>query len=138
MRTIFIGAQFSDDPSGRFYTDGDGSGEEFREEVLLPLLEKEDKLVINISKDVEGYGSSFLSEAFGGLVKYGYYCADKALSKIEIQVDSNSLDYVFYKNKIIQYIKASSYASSKYKSTKEIAKRQGKFKGVINKGFVVD
>lgn len=60
---------FSKYPGPRYIKLGDFSGEEFRDEVLVPALMDE-----NISVDfdgVYGYGSSFLEEAFGGLVRRG-------------------------------------------------------------------
>lgn len=70
--TIRIAKDFSDVPSGRFLADGDFNGQKFREEWLVPLLEK-DEVVDVVFDDAEGYGSSFLEEAFGGLVRmHGY------------------------------------------------------------------
>ncbi|QUN05352.1 STAS-like domain-containing protein [Shewanella yunxiaonensis] len=136
MDKILIGMNFSSDPSGRYYTDGDGSGEEFREEVLKPLLEKKDKIEIDIEKNVDGYGSSFLVEAFGGLIKHGYFTSDEVLSKIVTTCKTD--DYKFYQNKIEQYIKQALYNSEKYVSTKDLAIKQGVFKSIIDKKFVAD
>lgn len=69
---INIATQFSRYPAGRFLTDGPNSGERFREDFLIPaLLENADSTVI-VLDGVRGYGSSFLEEAFGGLVRKGY------------------------------------------------------------------
>lgn len=121
MKTISIGKQFSDDPSGRFYSDGNGSGEEFREEILIPALRKHSHITVDISTDVEGYGSSFLSEAFGGLVKYGYFTADTLSQILTIKVSEDMIIYNFYKEKILSYIKESNYDSDVYISTKKQA-----------------
>ncbi|NII09982.1 STAS-like domain-containing protein [Oleiagrimonas sp. C23AA] len=65
---IKIAADFSDVPSGRYPSDGDYNGERFRDEILVPKLKAGE--VIDVELDgVEGYGSSFLEEAFGGLVR---------------------------------------------------------------------
>ncbi|MEL7594476.1 STAS-like domain-containing protein [Aeromonas veronii] len=139
MCTIYIGNQFHNDPSGRYYTDGDGSGEEFREEVLRPLLECKsiDKITINISRNVEGYGSSFLVEAFGGLIKYGYFKSNFVDNKIELSVDEEDLDdYSFYKDRILEYIRSAKFNSQKYISTKNKAIEEKTFKGIIDKTFV--
>lgn len=138
MKTIFIGKQFSDDPSGRFYTDGNGSGEEFREEVLVPALEKHSHITIDISTDVEGYGSSFLSEAFGGLVKYGYFTSDVILNKITLKVSEDMSIYNFYKDKILTYIKESKYSSEQYISTKEKAIKDGVFKVKLDYKSIIE
>ncbi|MGL4844123.1 MAG: STAS-like domain-containing protein [Aeromonas veronii] len=138
MKTIIIGRQFSDDPSGRFYTDGNGSGEEFREEILVPALRKHGRIEIDISTDVEGYGSSFLSEAFGGVVKYGYYTASELLPLLELRVSEDMKIYNFYKEKIISYINESNYSSEKYNSTKEKAIKDGVFKMKLNYKSIIE
>lgn len=141
MCTIYIGNQFHNDPSGRYYTDGDGSGEEFREEVLRPLLACKNikKITINISRNVEGYGSSFLVEAFGGLIKYGYFKSEFVKEKIDLSIDDDDLDdYSFYKDRILEYIKTAEFNSQEYISTKDNAIAEKLFKGIINKHFVED
>ncbi|CAN5874527.1 STAS-like domain-containing protein [soil metagenome] len=68
---IKISEQFSRHPAGRFFSDGEFSGQRFREEWLIPALAKDESLVIDLD-DVRGFGSSFLEEAFGGLVRNGF------------------------------------------------------------------
>jgi hypothetical protein len=119
MKTFNIGKQFSTDPIGRFRTDGVRSGETFREDYLKPMLENlepGEKLEIIIDDGVESYGSSFLSEGFAGLVKYGYFTSDELLSKIEIKWSDD--DFEFFKNKILEYIRKANYNSKAYKPTK--------------------
>lgn len=117
--TINIGKDFSPDPAGRYREDGDSSGEAFREDLLkeavLGLVPGE-KLRIIIDDNVEGYGSSFLSEGFAGMVKYGYITCDELLSKIDI-VYTNT-DFEFYKEKIQQYINEANYNSEVYDTNK--------------------
>ncbi|MEZ8169315.1 MULTISPECIES: STAS-like domain-containing protein [Vibrio] len=60
---------FSVFPGPRFIDLGDFSGEEFRDSVLIPALEKSN-VVVNLD-GVFGFGSSFLEEVFGGLVRKG-------------------------------------------------------------------
>lgn len=68
---ISVAEDFSRHPAGRYVTDGDFSGEHFRTKFLIPILQ--DNKVADIKLDgVRGYGSSFLEEAFGGLVRLGY------------------------------------------------------------------
>lgn len=64
---INIAKDFSKEPFGRYPTDGESNGTKFREQFLRPALENHAKLTINFD-GTEGYGSSFLDEAFGGLV----------------------------------------------------------------------
>ncbi|MCW8108382.1 STAS-like domain-containing protein [Alteromonas ponticola] len=134
MRTLYIGKDFSDDPSGRFYTDGDGSGEEFREEILRPIIASGKKFKLNIDENVEGYGSSFLVEAFGGLIKFGYFT--KAQVEDSFDIDYDDLDFEFYEKKINQYINEALYNSQKYVSTKDEAIAEGRYKELIDKTFV--
>ncbi|QBR40976.1 DUF4325 domain-containing protein [Kerstersia gyiorum] len=69
---IDIAKDFSPFAAGRYRTDGPWSGEKFREEVLLPAL-KQPNIVVQVKLDgTLGLGSSFLEEAFGGLVRAGY------------------------------------------------------------------
>lgn len=100
---IAIAKDFSDVPAGRYYTDGDWTGQKFREEVLIPALEKADKenpVTVDIN-GVEGYGSSFLEEAFGGLVREKEYTNDE-LKKI-LRIEANDT-YDIYKEIILNYI----------------------------------
>lgn len=59
-------------PGFRLQSDGPNSGEWFRDTILLPALKKaiadHEKLTVQLD-GVAGYGSSFLEEAFGGLVR---------------------------------------------------------------------
>jgi hypothetical protein len=65
-----IAKQFTRTPAGRYKVDGPYSGERFREEVLLPVLESGNQIAVDLDGAV-GFGSSFLEEAFGGLVRAG-------------------------------------------------------------------
>jgi hypothetical protein len=71
---ISVRSDFSPYPGGRFRADGDFSGEEFREQVLLPALRdalNKGSRVEVLLDGVAGYASSFLEEAFGGTVRAG-------------------------------------------------------------------
>lgn len=60
---------FSIFPGPRFEKLGESSGEDFRDNWLIPELKKDD---VSVNLDgVFGYGSSFLEEVFGGLVRAG-------------------------------------------------------------------
>lgn len=69
---ISIAKDFSQIPGARFPNEGDYSGQDFRTKVLLPALRNaisnEDKLVV-ILDGTAGLGTSFLEEAFGGLIR---------------------------------------------------------------------
>lgn len=65
---------FGEFPGPRYRSLGGNSGEEFREDVLLPALRNAmatGAMVIVDLDGVYGYGSSFLEEAFGGLIRAG-------------------------------------------------------------------
>ncbi|WP_322805373.1 STAS-like domain-containing protein (plasmid) [Vibrio alfacsensis] len=57
-------------PGPRYIRLGPHSGEEFRQNILIPAIEQNREIVINLDGTF-GYGSSFLEEAFGGLVRKG-------------------------------------------------------------------
>lgn len=67
-------ANFSKTPFGRYTTDSDFSAEQFRETVLIPALRSSqgESIVVDFSRVALGVGSSFLEEAFGGLVRKGF------------------------------------------------------------------
>ena len=96
-----IAEEFTKFPAGRFINDGKFSGERFREEFLLPKLNKYDKVIIFVD-GVKGYGSSFLEEVFGGLVRKKYFSKKDLEEKIEIKfVDSS---FKSYETEIWEYI----------------------------------
>lgn len=68
MTTIYV-KDFTKYPGPRYEDLGDYSGEEFRNTKLIPAL-RAGNVEVNFD-GVYGYGSSFLEEAFGGLVRAG-------------------------------------------------------------------
>lgn len=72
MITINIAKDFTNKPGGRYIKEGPFSGEEFREKILIPKYEKamenKEKLTVNLD-NCYGLATSFLEEAFGGLVR---------------------------------------------------------------------
>jgi STAS-like domain of unknown function (DUF4325) len=75
--------EFSATPAGRDSKDGDYNGELFRLSVLVPAMNSNEQFVLDI-RDVKGFGSSFLEEAFGGLVRDHGFVATEIKSKIKI------------------------------------------------------
>ncbi len=66
-------------PGPRYRQDGAFSGQEFREDVLVPALRNalaKHGTVSVILDNVAGYGSSFLEESFGGLLRNGFSIED--------------------------------------------------------------
>ena len=66
--TISIANNFSAYPAGRYPADGEYNGTTFREVVLIPALTEDTQVEVTFD-DVAGFGSSFLDEAFGGLIR---------------------------------------------------------------------
>jgi hypothetical protein len=71
MIRIAIAKDFTDTPGGRYRTDGPFSGQEFREDLLVPAMDTADHVVVDL-EGVMGLPPSFLEEAFGGLVRAGH------------------------------------------------------------------
>lgn len=89
IKKIVIGTDFSDTPSGRYRDDGPFSGEVFRDDLLVPALKENEKVCVDIS-GVEGYGSSFLEEVFGGLVRLGIYTKSELTEKLRCEATDKS------------------------------------------------
>lgn len=97
MITIKIAEQFSRFPAGRFVKDGPFSGEHFRTKFLEPPLRRAEDLTVDMD-GARGYGSSFLEEAFGGLVRAGLP-KDVIRERVSITAANSSL-----KAEIFEYI----------------------------------
>lgn len=67
-KRIVIGETFSRYPAGRYPEDGEFNGTTFRQDYLVPALREFD-IVEVVFDGVAGFGSSFLEEAFGGLLR---------------------------------------------------------------------
>jgi hypothetical protein len=83
VKVINVAKDYSEEPIGRFPTDSDFNGQKFREEYLLPALRKFDKVIVELD-GAEGYGSSFLDEAFGGLVRVDKLSKQDILNRLEL------------------------------------------------------
>jgi hypothetical protein len=68
MIIVNIAKDFTRYPSGRYKKNGETSGEAFRERFLEAPISKGEKVLVEFDGTI-GYGSSFLDEAFGGLVR---------------------------------------------------------------------
>lgn len=80
---INVAKDFSVFPGGRYLSDGPFSGEGFLKQKLIPALEEANKVKV-ILDGTMGYGSSFLEEAFGGLVRLNKWTVAELLKKIEL------------------------------------------------------
>ncbi|MDI6634372.1 STAS-like domain-containing protein [Pantoea dispersa] len=100
MSKILISKEFSKTPFGRYPSDGPNSAERFRKECLVPaFVNATDPVEVDFDGIALAIGSSFLEEAFGGLVrKEGI---DKAKLKRLLVVKS---ELPFYKQQISRFI----------------------------------
>ncbi|MCK9335076.1 MAG: STAS-like domain-containing protein [Candidatus Cloacimonetes bacterium] len=84
---IKVASDFTLSPGPRYISEGLHSGEAFREEVLkhkIALAIKNNwKLVIDLD-NTSGYGTSFLEEAFGGLIRHNGFNISDILAHLEI------------------------------------------------------
>jgi len=95
---INIGKDYSRFPAGRYLEDGHSNGQRFREQFLVPALRESSKIRI-LFDDALGYGSSFLEEAFGGLVRSKLFNKKDLEERLEIVTADESM-----KIEISQYI----------------------------------
>ena len=98
-KKISIVKDFHPFPAGRHVVDGDGNGTTFREEFLLPHLRSGERVVVDLD-GAPGYPSSFLEEAFGGLVRSSM-SAEVIRNHLEF---SASDDYKRYIDRIWEFI----------------------------------
>lgn len=85
MTTLSVARQFSTYPGGRFKRISEFSGEEFRERLLEPALKSGEPVVVELD-GVVGYGSSFLEEVFGGIVRaMRWLSRDQVNAKLRIE-----------------------------------------------------
>ena len=95
-----IAKYFSRSPAGRYITDGPFSGQAFREDLLVPALLKSEFVEVQLDGAL-GFGSSFLEEAFGGLVREHGLKADSLKSQIHITTKLKT-----YEQRVWRYLEA--------------------------------
>lgn len=69
---IKLATDFSTAPGPRYIKEGNFSGEEFRIKILLPKLKEAMAAKCYLTVDLDGtagFGTSFLEETFGGLIR---------------------------------------------------------------------
>ena len=101
MITISIAEHFSRTPGARFPEEGKYSGQEFREEVLMPALKKAIcnwTQVTVILDGTAGLSAAFLEEAFGGLIREEDFKYDglKEILILESNEDESYIDEINY------------------------------------------
>lgn len=90
--TIKIAEEFDNAPGARNVDEGARSGEEFLNNVLLPAFEEaqaENKILLIDLDNTEGYATSFLEEAFGGLARQ--FGSKSVLKTLDFKSDDEPL-----------------------------------------------
>jgi hypothetical protein len=82
---VDVGRDFTRFPAGRTLSDGPFCGEAFRDKFLRPWLERDEMVVVKLDSAL-AYGSSFLEEAFGGLVR-AQFSKDKVRGLIKLETE---------------------------------------------------
>jgi len=105
-KMIYDLRDFSKAPFGRYKSDGEFSGEAFREILANKLKysqEHNEPLIIKLD-NVYGLGSSFLEESFGGLVRKGLFTKEELLESSPrlLQIET---EFDFYAIEIESYIR---------------------------------
>ncbi|WP_272677190.1 STAS-like domain-containing protein [Providencia sp. PROV160] len=91
---------FTKFPLGRYEGDSSSSGEVFRKNWLLPALNKNDEnIVVYLDGAKVAIGSSFLEEAFGGLIRHENFTLNELNSRLSIDTTND-----MYKVLISKYL----------------------------------
>ena len=104
MVKIKIAEDFSRTPGPRLKKEGSFSGELFREVLLAPLIKKAIEANDSLEVDLDGtagYGTSFLEESFGGLIRIEKIPFEKITSTLILA----SFEDKSYIEEIFGYIK---------------------------------
>ena len=109
MKTITIAEDFSKFPAGRFREDGKWSGAAFRDDLLVAALQDAEKVEV-VFDGVAGFGSSFLEEAFGGLVRVCHL--DKTFLDEHLRLRTDDPDLVDFVRLAKRYIKDADQAAT--------------------------
>jgi STAS-like domain of unknown function (DUF4325) len=84
--SLSVAQEFTDTPGPRSRDQGDFSGDEFLERLLKPRFEdamRESSILCVDLDGTEGYATSFLEAAFGGLTRI--YGAEAVLQRLEFK-----------------------------------------------------
>lgn len=81
--TLSVAESFTRHPGPRYVRQGPDSGERFRK-VLIDWLARYDRFVVDLD-GTSGFGSSFLDEAFGGLIRSEGMARSDVLRRISIK-----------------------------------------------------
>ncbi|RTD94420.1 DUF4325 domain-containing protein [Variovorax atrisoli] len=98
MITVSVAKDFTRYPAGRYKRNGETSGEAFRERFLEDPIRKGETVLVDFDGTV-GYGSSFLEEAFGGVVRTLRLPADFVIKHLSFKSSDPSIP-----EEVVEYI----------------------------------
>ena len=96
-------AEYTKFPGGRYIEDGEGNATLFRTNYLLPPLRNKKTITVELD-GVSGYPSSFLDEAFGGLVREEGISSEDVLKYLHFHSEEGKNNGTI--RRIIHYIKS--------------------------------
>lgn len=100
--SVFVAADFSMTPGPRNRSEGEFSGEQFLDEILRPRYKEAREKGLRLFVDLdgaEGYATSFLEAAFGGLSRE--FPANEILACLDLKSDEEP----YLLDEINEYIK---------------------------------
>lgn len=100
---IKIATDFSPFPGSRYMSEGKHSGEEFRNEYLAPAIKRaldENKNIIIDLDGTAGFGTSFLEEIFGGLIRENNFEYSELIKRLKII----SLEEDYLKEDVMEFM----------------------------------
>ena len=111
-KVLIIAREFTRYPGPRHKEDGPKSGEEFRENVLVPRLAEAERAgdrVVVVLDGARGYTASFLEEAFGGLVRLKGFTRERLTRLLEVRATDPTIRY--WAGRINEYISEAQIAA---------------------------
>lgn len=93
---IQIASEYSAVPAGRYREDGPFSAQVFRDDLLIPRLRNAilgDEILTVKLDGLLGVSSSFLEEAFGGLIRCNVFGTDQIVKHLHIDADSRAYQW---------------------------------------------
>jgi hypothetical protein len=103
---IDIATAFSAYPAGRDDNDGPYNGQKFQREILIESMKRATDQNVKVIVSLNGLrscGSSFLEEAFGGLIRDGHFKKRQVEKSLEVVYSSQRLKR--WNDAIYRYIK---------------------------------
>ena len=86
--TIKIATKWSKSPTGRYLQDGKSNATSFRKEFIHGPLASGERFFIDLD-GTDGYGSSFLDEAFAGLIRDKLVAKSDFFNRFEFKSDED-------------------------------------------------